>query len=404
MRCGSGDREVEGVSASGYFLFALAFLVSGLLAEWLRRVSHAQEELSGRGRSDRTGAELDRQAELLASTVRRLSDLERRQEALLRELRASSPGAAASSASPTSSASSAPAAGVPADGDGPPPPSGSALPRRPRPAVAPVPADMSRPLGARPVLGPPPVVATRSPASPPHLITLDLQWLPAQESPATVNRTAEPVVEPAVEPAPADRGRLVLRRSLLDDDWADETWTRVKSETADGSTSRASLAARDRLEDAFAEVAAGRLARGARSRVEAVWVGQECTWQHASRSIAGLRPQLHGALIGDPVQAVTRSLGLDPAADDVVGRLAAAVPLPADGPPRDPGAGAGPGPGPGAWLLGVIVGLATGNHLLAIRLLRDFTRDGLIREFTGTLREAVFGTVGARSDGPDQQP
>jgi hypothetical protein len=74
------------MSATEFFLFPLAFLVSGLLAGWIWYLSRQRYGQVGPAPLRARDGDLVRLGELLASAVGRIEVLERRQEELVREL------------------------------------------------------------------------------------------------------------------------------------------------------------------------------------------------------------------------------------------------------------------------------------------------------------------------------
>jgi hypothetical protein len=74
------------MSATEFFLFPLAFLVSGLLAGWIWYLSRQQYGQVGSAPPRARDGDLVQLSELLASAVGRIEVLERRQEELAREL------------------------------------------------------------------------------------------------------------------------------------------------------------------------------------------------------------------------------------------------------------------------------------------------------------------------------
>lgn len=74
------------MNATDVFLFTLAFLVSGLLAGWIRRLSKQREALAGGPPDQSRYGALDRLGDQLTSAVLRIEALERRHEQLVQEL------------------------------------------------------------------------------------------------------------------------------------------------------------------------------------------------------------------------------------------------------------------------------------------------------------------------------
>jgi hypothetical protein len=74
------------MSATEFFLFPLAFLVSGLLAGWIWHLSRQRYGQAGSAPPRARDGDLVRLSELLAAAVGRIEVLERRQEELVREL------------------------------------------------------------------------------------------------------------------------------------------------------------------------------------------------------------------------------------------------------------------------------------------------------------------------------
>lgn len=74
------------MSATDVFLFSLSFLVSGLLAGWVRRLGRDRDRSSAFPLRKDPGGELDRLTESLASALNRIEAMERRHEELVREL------------------------------------------------------------------------------------------------------------------------------------------------------------------------------------------------------------------------------------------------------------------------------------------------------------------------------
>jgi hypothetical protein len=74
------------MSATEFFLFPLAFLVSGLLAGWIWHLSRQRNGQAGSAPPQARDGDFARIGELLASAVGRIEVLERRQEELVCEL------------------------------------------------------------------------------------------------------------------------------------------------------------------------------------------------------------------------------------------------------------------------------------------------------------------------------